>query len=102
MDINQKLKKRRELIERQKSYQRTKIIRQYKQQIANDNDFVLDSTGNDVIKANKITSGEGDDTLIGVADDPQSTVGADLKSHFGRDQIIRVIVADHSCFKSLH
>ena len=36
MDINQKLKKRRELIEKQKSYQRTKIIRQYKQQMAND------------------------------------------------------------------
>ena len=39
MDINLKLKKRRELIERQKSYQRTKIIRQYKQQVANDNDL---------------------------------------------------------------
>ncbi len=39
MDINLKLKKRRELIERQKSYQRTKVIRQYKQQVANDNDL---------------------------------------------------------------
>ena len=39
MDINLKLKKRRELIERQKSYQRTKIIRQHKQQVANDNDL---------------------------------------------------------------
>jgi hypothetical protein len=39
MDINLKLKKRRELIERQKSYQRTKIIRQYKQQVVNDNDL---------------------------------------------------------------
>ena len=38
-DINLKLKKRRELIERQKSYQRTKVIRQYKQQVANDNDL---------------------------------------------------------------
>ena len=36
MDINLQLKKRRELIERHKSYQRTKIIRQYKQQMAND------------------------------------------------------------------
>ena len=36
MDINLQLKKRRELIERHKSYQRTKIIRQYKQQVAND------------------------------------------------------------------
>ena len=36
MDINQKLKKRRELIEKQKSHQRTKIIRQYKQQMVND------------------------------------------------------------------
>ena len=39
MNINLKLKKRRELIERQKSYQRTKVIRQYKQQVANDNDL---------------------------------------------------------------
>ena len=39
MDINQKLKKRRELIEKQKSHQRTKIIRQYKQQMANDTDL---------------------------------------------------------------
>ena len=36
MDINLQLKKRRELIEKQKSYHRTKIIRQYKQQVAND------------------------------------------------------------------
>ncbi len=36
MDINLQLKKRRELIEKQKSHQRTKVIRQYKQQIAND------------------------------------------------------------------
>ena len=39
MDINLQLKKRRELIEKQKSYQRTKIIRQYKQQMANDTDL---------------------------------------------------------------
>ena len=39
MDINQQLKKRRELIEKQKSHQRTKIIRQYKQQMANDTDL---------------------------------------------------------------
>ena len=36
MDINLQLKKRRELIEKQKSHQRTKVIRQYKQQVAND------------------------------------------------------------------
>ena len=36
MDINLKLKQRRELIEKQKSYHRTKVIRQYKQQVAND------------------------------------------------------------------
>ena len=36
MDINLQLKKRRELIEKQKSHHRTKIIRQYKQQVAND------------------------------------------------------------------
>ena len=36
MDINLQLKKRRELIEKQKSHQRTKVIRQYKQQDAND------------------------------------------------------------------
>ena len=35
MDINLQLKKRRELIEKQKSHHRTKIIRQYKQQVAN-------------------------------------------------------------------
>ena len=40
MDINLQLKKRRELIEKQKSYQRTKIIRQYKQQVANDNNII--------------------------------------------------------------
>ena len=39
MDINLKLKKRKELKEKQKSYQRTKVIRQYKQQVANDNDL---------------------------------------------------------------
>ena len=39
MDINLKLKKRKELKEKQKSYQRTKIIRQYKQQVANDTDY---------------------------------------------------------------
>ena len=39
MDINQQLKKRRELIEKQKSHQRTKIIRQYKQQMENDTDL---------------------------------------------------------------
>ena len=39
MDINQQLKKRRELIAKQKSHQRTKIIRQYKQQMANDTDL---------------------------------------------------------------
>ena len=36
MDINLQLKKRRELIEKQKSHHRTKIIRQYKQQVSND------------------------------------------------------------------
>ena len=36
MDINLQLKKRRELIEKQKSHQRIKVIRQYKQQVAND------------------------------------------------------------------
>ena len=36
MDINLQLKKRRELIEKQQSHQRTKVIRQYKQQVAND------------------------------------------------------------------
>ena len=40
MNINLQLKKRRELIEKQKSYQRTKIIRQYKQQVANDNNII--------------------------------------------------------------
>ena len=39
MDINLQLKKRRELIEKQKSHQRTKVIRQYKQQVANDTTF---------------------------------------------------------------
>ena len=39
MDINLKLKKRKELKEKQKSYQRTKIIRQYKQQVASDTDY---------------------------------------------------------------
>ena len=36
MNINLKLKKRREIINKEKSHQRTKIIRQYKQQMAND------------------------------------------------------------------
>ena len=39
MNINLKLKKRREIINKEKSHQRTKIIRQYKQQMANDSDL---------------------------------------------------------------
>ena len=39
MNINLKLKKRREIINKEKSYQRSKIIRQYKQQMANDMDL---------------------------------------------------------------
>ena len=36
MNINLKLKKRREIINKEKSHQRTKVIRQYKHQMAND------------------------------------------------------------------
>ena len=39
MNINLKLKKRREIINKEKSHQRTKVIRQYKQQMANDTDL---------------------------------------------------------------
>ena len=39
MNINLKLKKRREIINKEKSYQRSKIIRQYKQQMINDMDL---------------------------------------------------------------
>ena len=39
MNINLKLKKRREIINKEKSYQRSKIIRQYKQQMAKDIDL---------------------------------------------------------------
>ena len=39
MNINLKLKKRREIINKEKSYQRSKIIRQYKQQMANDTEL---------------------------------------------------------------
>ena len=39
MNINLQLKKRREIINKEKSHQRTKIIRQYKQQMANDTEL---------------------------------------------------------------
>ena len=39
MNINLKLKKRREIINKEKSHQRIKVIRQYKQQMANDSDL---------------------------------------------------------------
>ena len=39
MNINLKLKKRREIINKEKSHQRTKVIRQYKQQMSNDTDI---------------------------------------------------------------
>ena len=39
MNINLQLKKRREIINKEKSHQRTKIIRQYKQQMANDSEL---------------------------------------------------------------
>ena len=39
MNINLQLKKRREIINKEKSHQRTKIIRQYKQQMASDTDL---------------------------------------------------------------
>ena len=39
MNINLQLKKRREIINKEKSHQRTKVIRQYKHQMANDLDL---------------------------------------------------------------
>ena len=39
MNINLQLKKRREIINKEKSHQRTKIIRQYKHQMANDTEL---------------------------------------------------------------
>ena len=39
MNINLKLKKRREIINKEKSHQRTKVIRQYKHQMANDTEI---------------------------------------------------------------
>ena len=39
MNINLKLKKRREKINKEKTHERTKVIRQYKSQMANDSDL---------------------------------------------------------------
>ena len=39
MNINLQLKKRREKINKEKTHERTKVIRQYKSQIANDSDL---------------------------------------------------------------
>ena len=39
MNINLKLKKRREIINKEKSHQRTKVIRQYKHQMVNDTEI---------------------------------------------------------------